>query len=141
MDQPRCHHVGKQTTTAYRQSELVPLSKRQCNKGDMYNLTSPGNQDFSQNTLKSQLEKKHFLPGRNHNLTFKKMGEELWHLFTLGKKKRCMTIAGEAFKFSSWATMATTPDDKIQGGGRGRQRSLTGGPNLLSSHSSVLEKV
>ena len=51
---------------------------------------------------------------------FKKMGEELWHLFTLGKKKRCMTIAGEAFKFSSWATMATTPDDKIQGGGRGR---------------------
>ena len=47
------------------------------------------------------------------------MGEELWHLFTLGKKQRCLTIAGEAFKFSSWATMATSSDDKIQGGGRG----------------------
>lgn len=119
MDQSRCHHLRTQTTIAYSRSKLVHLSKGQCNKGAHVYSNFTWKSGFFLKHWNLRPEKKHFLPGRNHHLTFKKMGEELWHLFKLGKKKRCMTIAGKAFKFSSWATMATTPDDKIQGGGRG----------------------
>lgn len=101
MDQSRYHHLRTQTTIAYSQSKLVHLSKGQCNKGAHVYSNFTWKSGFFLEHWNLQLEKKHFLPGRNHHLTFKKMGKNCGIFSNLERRKDAWPLLGRHLNFQA----------------------------------------